>query len=139
MASLYPHLSASDVTGGYFKRFPFHIPSQTDDWFLIWLHIRAFMYFIAYNEGIGIPFCALIPFSQCSTNIPEGTASTFDFNIPFSHLTSDKNKKAQSNSSQMESSALCLGNWLFFYEFILLLKWILPHHGAFRKFFLCFL
>ena len=67
-----------------------------------------------------------------STNFPEGTASTFpasipsmsgfDFNIPFSHLTSDINKKAQSNSSQMESSALCLGNWLFFYEFILLLK-----------------
>ena len=74
-----------------------------------------------------------------STNFPEGTASTFDFNIPFSHLTSDINKKAQSNSSQMESSALCLGNWLFFYEFILLLKWNFPFHGAFRKFFPCFL
>ena len=103
-ASLYPHLSASDVTGGY--RQPV-LCSHT-------LLLR-------------------------STNIPEGTASTFDFNIPFSHLTSDKNKKAQSNSSQMESSALCLGNWLFSCIFILLLKWILPYHGAFRKFFLCFL
>ena len=74
-----------------------------------------------------------------STNFPEGTASTFDFNIPFSHLTSDINKKAQSNSSQVESSALCLGNWLFFYDFILLLKWNFPFHGAFRKFFPCFL
>ena len=72
-----------------------------------------------------------------ATNFPEGTASTFDFNIPFSHLTSDINKKAQSNSSQMESSALCLGNWLFFYEFILLLKWNFPCHGAFRVFFPC--
>ena len=72
-----------------------------------------------------------------STNFPEGTASTFDFNIPFSHLTSDINKKAQSNSSQMESAALCLGNWLFFYEFILLLKWNFPCHGAFRVFFPC--
>ena len=63
LASLYPHLSTSDVTGGYFKRFSSHIPSQTGDWFLIWLHIRAFMYFIAYNEGIDNPFCTLIPFS----------------------------------------------------------------------------